>query len=67
MSKIKVVISGITGKMGQESLKALRSQNDMEVIGGTCKSPQDPYLTLPDDSIKIPTKANCETGYFRAR
>ena len=60
MSKIKVVISGITGKMGLESLKAVHSQNDMEVIGGTCKSPQNSHLTLPDNSIKIPTTANLE-------
>jgi len=60
MSKIKVVISGISGKMGQESLKAVHAQSDMEVIGGTCKSPQYSTLTIPDSSIKIPTTASLE-------
>lgn len=60
MSKIKVVISGISGKMGQESLKAVHTQSDMEVIGGTCKSPQYSSLTIPDSSIKIPTTADLE-------
>ena len=60
MSKIKVVISGISGKMGQESLKAVHAQSDMEVIGGTCKSPQNPILTIPGSSIKIPATADLE-------
>ena len=60
MSKIKVVISGISGKMGQESLKAVHAQSDMEVIGGTCKSPQHSTLTIPETSIKIPVTADLE-------
>ena len=61
MSKIKVVISGISGKMGQESLKAVHAQSDMEVIGGTCKSPENPTLTIPGSSINIPTTSDLES------
>ncbi|GIT44776.1 MAG: hypothetical protein Ct9H300mP11_27120 [Chloroflexota bacterium] len=38
MAAIKVLISGITGKMGLEAVAAVSSETNMELIGGTCAS-----------------------------
>ena len=60
MSEIKVIISGITGKMGQESLKAVSSQADMIVIGGTCEPSEIQKMNLPSDSDAITITSNLE-------
>ena len=36
MASIKVVISGITGKMGLEAVAAVSRESNLEVVGGTC-------------------------------
>lgn len=60
MSKIKVVISGISGKMGQESLKAVSSQTDMIITGGIYKSSESSKINLPPNSSNITITNNLE-------
>lgn len=45
---IKVLVSGVAGKMGSEVIKAVSSQKDMEVVAGV-----DPVLDSDIDGIKI--------------
>ena len=47
MASIKVVISGITGKMGIETVAAVSRETDLELVGGSCKQDRGPVLSTP--------------------
>ena len=48
MASIKVVISGVTGKMGLETVAAVSKESDLELVGGSRKQDQDwPGLGTP--------------------
>ena len=47
MASIKVVISGITGKMGLETVAAVARETDLELVGGSCKQDRGPVLGTP--------------------
>jgi 4-hydroxy-tetrahydrodipicolinate reductase len=47
MNSIKVVVHGAKGKMGQEAIKAITAQADMELVG--CVD-----INLPSDTIMLP-------------
>ena len=53
MSTIRVVIHGVTGRMGREVLSALCRQKDIEPVGGVCRQPGSDTLALPDGSGDI--------------
>lgn len=55
MSSIKVVIHGVTGRMGQVALGAVTGAEDMDPVGGVdIAAPQTGELRLPDGSGIIP-------------
>ena len=47
MASIKVVIGGITGKMGLETVAAVARETDLELVGGSCKQDRGPVLGTP--------------------
>lgn len=54
MLKHRVVIHGVTGRMGQEVLKALSEASDMEPVGGTSRKPKNANFALPNGCGSIP-------------
>ena len=57
MASIKVVISGITGKMGLEAVAAVSRESNLELVGGTCKQDRGwPTLsTLHSTAVPLST------------
>ena len=52
MAEIKVVISGVTGKMGTEAVGAVSRENDLELVGGTCRQDRGwPTLGTADSTV----------------
>ena len=60
MAPIKVVVQGVSGKMGQEVLKALCREADMEPVGGADVSSAGGTLDLPDESGSIPVSSSLD-------
>jgi len=61
MESIRVVIHGASGKMGQEIIKALCREPEIEVVGAVEQEVSDEfYLPLPDDCNAIPFSSNLE-------
>ncbi len=54
MAPIKVAVQGVLGKMGQEVLKTLCREPDMEPVGGADVRAAGRSLALPDGSGTIP-------------
>ena len=44
MASIKVVISGVTGKMGLETVAAVSREPDLELVGGSCRQDRGAVL-----------------------
>ncbi len=62
MASIKVVVQGISGRMGQEVLKALTGEPDMEPIGGVDLQGDSGPIALPDGSGTIPFSTDLESS-----
>ena len=60
MSPIKVVVHGALGKMGQEVLKALCREDDMDPVGGADMGSRDDSIALPDGSGSVPLSGMLE-------
>ena len=48
MAPIAVVVNGATGKMGTETVSAVSLQDDLTLVGATCRKDRGPELTLPN-------------------
>ena len=55
MAPIKVVVHGVFGKMGQEVLRVLCWEADMEPVGGVDQRSSGGTIALPEGSGSIPT------------
>ena len=55
MAPIKVVVHGVFGKMGQEVLRALCREADMEPVGAVDQRSTGGTMALPEGSGSIPT------------
>ena len=55
MAEIKVVISGITGKMGVEAVVAVSREDGLLLSGGTCASDRGPSLATAKGDIPLST------------
>ena len=60
MAPIKAVVQGVSGKVGQEVLKALSAEADMEPVGGADVSITPGTLDLPDGSGSIPVSISLD-------
>lgn len=47
MAPIRVVVNGATGRMGTETVAAICRQDDLEVVGATCRRERGTFLPLP--------------------
>lgn len=60
MSAIKVLIHGVTGRMGQETLKAVTGHPDMKPVGGVAIDLNTNLLELSDGSGTIPLSSDLD-------
>ena len=58
---IKVVVHGAAGKMGQEVLRTLCLDGELEAVGAVDVKADRDRLALPDGSIEIPYSTELET------
>ncbi len=61
MDPIRVVINGVSGKMGQETLRAVCADGAVQPVGGVSRKAEGASLRLPDGSGSIPTGADLDT------
>ena len=59
MAPIRVVVNGATGKMGVETVAAVSRQDDLALVGATCRQDRGPALTLPNGG-QVPLSTNLE-------
>ena len=59
MAPIRVVINGVTGKMGAETVAALGREEDLELVGGVCHWERGDTLPLPGGS-SVPLSTNLD-------
>lgn len=67
MKRVKVLVHGVLGKMGQEVLKAVCSDPELEVVGGVDIKGGLKELPLPDGSRSVPFSDNLESALKRCR
>jgi 4-hydroxy-tetrahydrodipicolinate reductase len=60
MGRVKVLVHGALGKMGQEVLRALSSDPELEAVAGVDLKADVKELLLPDGSRSIPLAADLE-------
>lgn len=59
MAQIRVVVNGATGKMGTETISAICREDDLAVVGATCRRERTATLTLPSGG-EVPLSTNLE-------
>lgn len=59
MASIRVVINGVTGRMGTETVSAIGREQDLELVGGVCRRERGASLPLPNGGV-IPLSTNLE-------
>ena len=59
MATIGVVVHGATGKMGTETVAAISRQDDLTLVGATCRHDRGPVLNLPTGD-QVPLSVNLE-------
>lgn len=57
---IKVVVQGASGRIGQEAVKAVCQEPDMELVGVVDLQESGEFFTLPDGSGKIPFSSSLD-------
>jgi 4-hydroxy-tetrahydrodipicolinate reductase len=60
MKKIRVVVHGAAGRMGQEIVNAVCQEAELQMVGAVDMKATGDYLTLPDGS-KVPFSQNLES------
>ncbi len=60
MSPIKVAVQGAMGRVGQEVVKAVSHEPDMQLVGAVDIKVSGAFLTLPDGSGTVPGSAKVE-------
>ena len=58
MSSINVVVNGVSGRMGQEVLRAMCREPDMVPVGGADPKVESDSMDLPDGSGSIPISSS---------
>jgi len=61
MKKIKVVVNGASGRMGQEVINALCQEPELQIAGAVDIKAAEDHLTLPDGSGTVPFSASLES------
>jgi len=66
MTSITVLVNGATGKMGTETVAAVSQQEDLVLVGATCRNDRGPALALPNGK-QVPLSTNLEELIHRVR
>ena len=61
MNSIKVVVHGASGRLGQEVVKAVCNESEMQLVGAVELQVSEDYLTLPDGSGRVPFSSSLES------
>lgn len=61
MEPVRVVVYGASGRVGQEVVKAVCHEPEMQMVGAVDLKVSEDYLTLPDDSGTVPFSANLDS------
>jgi len=61
MEPVKVVVYGASGRVGQEVVKAVCHESEMQMVGAVDLKVSEDYLTLPDGSGTVPFSANLDS------
>ena len=67
MKPIKVVVRGALGRMGQEVVRAVCREPEMQVVGGVELQTVGDYLSLPDGSGSVPLSSDLENILTRCQ
>ena len=59
MAAIRVVVNGATGKMGMETVAAICREDDLALVGATCRQERGATLSLPNGG-EVPLSTNLE-------
>jgi len=62
MKPIRVVVHGALGRMGQEVVKALCRESDIQLVGAVEREVSEDYLSLPNNSGAVPFSS--DLGYI---
>jgi len=54
MNPIRVIVHGAAGKVGQEVIKAVSGEDDMQLVGAVDMKAAKDSLLLPDGSSSVP-------------
>ena len=54
MAKIRVIVHGALGKLGQEVVRAVSSEPETELVGAVDLKAARDYLLLADESGQVP-------------
>ena len=54
MNPIKVIVHGAAGKVGQEVIRAVCGEGDMQLVGAVDMKAAEDSLPLPDGSSSVP-------------
>jgi 4-hydroxy-tetrahydrodipicolinate reductase len=65
MERVRVLVHGALGKMGQEVLRALCREPELEAVAGVDTKGEGEELLLPDGSRSIPLSADLESMLSR--
>ena len=60
MKPIRVVVRGASGRVGQEAVKAVCQEPEMQIVGAVELKVSEDYLTLPDGSGTVPFSTNID-------
>ena len=58
MSPINVVVNGALGKMGQQVLSAVSSEDDMHAVAGVDHAADDSTVSTPDGAVSVPLSSS---------
>ena len=58
MEPIKVIVHGAAGKVGQEVVRAVGDEEDMQLVGAVDAKATKDSLPLPDSSGSVPFSAD---------
>jgi len=67
IDKIRVLVTGASGKMGREVLNAACRDGQLEPVGAVEQRPVEEFLSLPDGSGLIPMMRDIEAALVRCK
>ena len=64
---VKVAVHGAAGRMGQEVLKALCAESDLEPVAGVDQGVAQGLMPLPDSSVQVPFSSDTDSIFTQCQ